>query len=433
MPQHSAKSFSRRSLLGSAAGMSMAGLLAACSGGNGGSSGGGAGGEVVFWDTPWGAAAYADRAAEIAKGYKKGAVTYQSIPWQNWFQTFSSAVLSRSGPSVSTGGSFMAFQFYKDGAIAPAGNLLTKLEAAGIASDFLPGTVDALRYEDKLMGIPNSTDVRVIWYRKSLLQNAGIDAFPKNWDEFRSAALALKKQGLYTFGIAGSSSATGYQQTFPWILNNGGGLFNEDGHPECVTDRNVEAVEFLLSLVKDSCINPANISYSQDQVRDDVRSGRTAIHWGAAGDARNIFTDAKDITLADPLVGPHGDKGTIFWVSPIMMYDQGSVSDSEDFIVYWLDAVKKIFDDGTFTQLPARKSFVDSGVLKADENIRKIFDTWMPVGRTIGSRAKGGFPFLNTVESSAPTVTSTQQILQGELSATQILKNLQDGYESLLK
>jgi multiple sugar transport system substrate-binding protein len=382
---------------------------------------------------PWGAATYAKNVQNLVATYKHGAVKYQSIPWLNWFQTFTSAVQSRTGPTVSTGGSFQPFQFYQDGAIAPADNVLATLTKTGVASDYLPGTVEALRYQGKLVGIPNTIDTRMLWYRKSLLDAAGVGV-PANWDEFRTVAKALKKNGVYAFGIAGNASDTGYQQTFPWILNNGGGLFNANGEPDCVTPRNVEAVEYLLSLVKDGYISPSNISYTIAQVYADVTAGHAAMAWGGAGLDRASFPTLTDFLLADPLTGPHGDKGTLYWVQPVMMYNtKAAVSSTEDFLVWWASAVKPLFANGTFSPLPARKSFRYTAALKSSASTQKAFDVWLPVGKGLGTQSKTSFPLLNSIEGAPPTVTCTQQIIQGQRTATQILQTLQDGYESLAK
>ena len=84
-------------------------LLAACGGGSASQGGGGgAGGTIKFWDMPWATPAYNDAAKKIAEGFSgaNSKASYQIIQWNNFYQTFSSAIASKTGPAVSTGGGF---------------------------------------------------------------------------------------------------------------------------------------------------------------------------------------------------------------------------------------------------------------------------------------------------------------------------------------
>src|SRR5262245_36834967 len=110
--------FSRRTLLGFGAALAGGTLLSACGGGS--ASGGGGAGPLKFWDMPWGQANYTAAAKKLTEAYQPAGslpgATYQGIQWANFSQTFSSAIASKTGPAVSTGGGFQAFQFADQGA-----------------------------------------------------------------------------------------------------------------------------------------------------------------------------------------------------------------------------------------------------------------------------------------------------------------------------
>ena len=71
--------------------------------------------ELKFWDMVWGPPEYITTAKNLVAQFNKSHptihVTYQSIPWTNWYQTFATALASGSGPDVSTGAAYQAFQF----------------------------------------------------------------------------------------------------------------------------------------------------------------------------------------------------------------------------------------------------------------------------------------------------------------------------------
>ena len=111
---------SRRGFLGMGLGAASAAFLAACSSGSSGSgSSGASGGSMKFWDMPWAAAAYNTASKNLVASYKPASglpsVSYQQIQWANFTETFASAVASKTGPAVSTGGGFQAFQYAQEG------------------------------------------------------------------------------------------------------------------------------------------------------------------------------------------------------------------------------------------------------------------------------------------------------------------------------
>jgi len=103
--------------------------------------------------------------------------------------------------SVGQGSDVMAF----DGFWVPefvSGGLLKPLNVvAGPSVDewegwsHIPDNIQALlSYQGERYGIPVGTDARAIWYRKDLLQQAGLpeDWQPTSWDELLDAARAVK-------------------------------------------------------------------------------------------------------------------------------------------------------------------------------------------------------------------------------------------------
>src|SRR5690349_2297723 len=181
-----ASGFSRRGFLGLGAAVAGGAVLSACGGGSASSGGG----KLKFWDMPWGQANYTAAAKKLTEGYKPSggldSASYQQIQWANFTQTFSSAIASKTGPAVSTGGGFQAFQFAAQGAIAYADNLIDEFKKDGTYDDFLPGQVEAMKTDKGYAAVPWQLDHRVWWYRKSLLDQAGVQV-PTNWNELLTA------------------------------------------------------------------------------------------------------------------------------------------------------------------------------------------------------------------------------------------------------
>ncbi|SHN39522.1 ABC transporter substrate-binding protein [Cryptosporangium aurantiacum] len=424
---------SRRRLLvlgGSLAGGS---VLAACTRGEGSSSAGSNGGPLKFWDMLWGTGtAYRNEAQRLVGTYQGDAkVTYQSLPWANFVQTFSSAIASNTGPAVSSGGGFQALQFFTQDAIAPADNLVKKLKT----QDFIPETIEFLKYQGTYFAVPWFIDARVLFYRKALLEKAGA-AVPTDWPSLRTACVALRRIGVSGFGMAASPTVTtGSQQILSLMFNNGGHLFTADGKPDVVTDRNIETVEFLKELVSIGAIDKRYVSYTNDNLQGDIASGKVGMLF-APPSWQAQFPDAvrSDMLVASPLTAPHGDKGTWYAINNLMMYkNTPDQEESEEFLGWYLDNIKTYWQNGVLPAVPVRQSIVDLAEYQGNANNLKISKEWVPVGKTYAADSKEPFPQLNAVDGGQALSRFAQQVVQGTGNARALLTTLQQGLEEVVK
>ncbi|MCS3844121.1 ABC transporter substrate-binding protein [Microbacterium sp. AK031] len=417
-------------------------LLAACSPGGGGSNSNGSSSRLPFWDMPWGSPgqAYIDAGKSITKSYSPSGdlpgATYQSIPWNNWLQTFSSAVAAGTGPAISTGGAFQSLQYYVQDAIHPADGVLKKLEASGKIADFLPGTIDQFKYDGVYTALPWNVDARMFWYRKSLLEAAGVDV-PTSWDELHSAGLALKKNGVYGFIASGGGGGNAYQTLLSLVFNNEGGLFNAAGEPDTMTDRNLEAVEFARMLSIDGIFDPGSVSYSTANVNEQFIAGKAAMTI-MPPDLDQSLEDpalAADTLIGSPLASPNGTFGTQAYTSDLMMYTgrgDWDVEAVEDFVVYYLSAMEEYWKLGVLNKIPVLQSTVDLPEVQENRNLVKAIEEWLPVGRPLFSNADQAFPEINAIDGGQAITTWAQEVIQAEKSAEEIMQTLQNEIEKVM-
>lgn len=371
--------------------------------------------QLDFWDMIWGPPEYIDAAEAIVDKFNEEhpdiQVTYRSVPWSNWYQTFVTAVSAGSAPDISTGAGYQAVQLYDMGAIRPIDDVVEELRAEGDLDDFMPGTVETLRYDDHYVALPWGLDIRVWYYRKSLLEEAGV-AVPSTFEEMRAAAAAVTEGDVY--GVVSSGDTGGTHYAYSAMLNNGGGLFNEERELTLRSDRNVEALEWLAGMVEDGSVHPASPGYSSDDKRSAFFQGQAAFALDNPGLDRAAGAEiAADIGIVPPLTGPHGDQGTIFWVNNIMMYEQTeNPEEAKTFLKWWSQNQLPLWTEGHTTQMPARQSFVEAAVGDR-ENYRYIVENYLPVGKTTGYAAEGIFPQLSELEGEGVMQTLIQQLWQG--------------------
>ncbi|WP_427016256.1 ABC transporter substrate-binding protein [Pseudarthrobacter sp. P1] len=428
--------FSRRGFLGLAAAAATVPLLAAC---GGGSASAGAGGSAVkFWDMPWAAPAYNDAAKKIAESYAPTGsnlkASYQTIQWNNFYQTFSSAIASKTGPAVSTGGGFQAFQFEQQGQIAYADKVVDEFKKNGMFDDFLPGVLEPFKTDKGYVAIPWQLDMRVMWYRKSLFEQAGVDV-PTDWSSLLEAGKALKTIGAVGFATgAGAGNFLGNHAAIMMMVNNGGGVFTKDGELDVMNDRNVEAVEFLLELVSNGIIDPAAVSYTGDNLNAQWKDKKAAYGLTVAGLPARIGDTTGELLVASPLAGPHGDKATIVFPNNIMMYkNTPSQESSEAFLVAYMGQLKDLWQQKLMNALPVFKSITELPEFTSDPNNVKIVKEWQPIAKTFAAQGSTLNAGLAVLDGGQAINQFTQTILTGKTDAKSALQAFKSGLESTMK
>lgn len=425
----SGTSFSRRGFLGLASAAAITTGLTACAGGSGSSS---SAAPIKFWDMPMGNTKFNPLDKKIVASYRPakglGAAEYQVIQWANFAEAFSTAVAANTGPAVSSGGGTQAFQYAARGKIAYADHLVEQWQKTGFLDDFLPGTIEALKTKDgHQAAIPQNQSMITTWYSPSLLSKAGATP-PTDWQGYLNAAAALKKIGVYGLGTgAGSGNFQGAQTVVALMINNGGGLFDEDQKPNCVTPRNIEAVDFVLEMVKKGYVDPRASVYTVPNVAAQWKSKKYGLGFDVPTLPDNVGA-GWDGVLGTPMTAPHGDKGTLGFINNIMMWkNTPSQKSSEAFLDYYYHHMAPLWTQGTMTALPPLKSIVATKEFQANKVLSAVARDWQPFAKTYAAPGKAMGPNTAKVDATQVVNNFAQAVLSGQKDAKSALQQLQAG------
>ncbi|MBV9674230.1 MAG: sugar ABC transporter substrate-binding protein [Verrucomicrobia bacterium] len=373
--------------------------------------------ELQFWDMIWGPPEYIDTGKALVQQFNQEhpgiTVSYRSIPWNNWYQTFVTAIGSGTAPDVSTGAGYQAVQLYGQGAILPIDDLIEQWRSNGKLDDFLPKTIETLKYDGHYVALPWGIDIRVWYYRKDLFSQANIQP-PVNWPDFLTAAKALTKPDKDQYGVVAAGDTGGTHYLYTLILNNGGGLFDKDRMPVVTDSRNMEAFRFFSELVKNQTVYPASAGYSMDDAVSAFAQGKAALLlWNPGLSARLPNLAEKAGPLA-PIASPDGKHGTVFWVNNVMVYQQSKhPAEAKQFLAWWSEHEIALWTKGHVSQLPVRKSFASQSYFQDNPETKFILENYVPIGLTTATHAPSIFPALNEVEGEGVMQTLVQSLLQG--------------------
>jgi multiple sugar transport system substrate-binding protein len=154
---------------------------------------------------------------------------------------------------------------------------LSPEQGAAATKDTLQPPIDTASWKDKLYGIPRTTNVQLMWYRKSLVPNP-----PKTFDEMLQQSQALKDAGKpYEIGLT-AAQYEGYVVNINNLITAfGGTIVNEDSSAPTVDGKTVEALT-LLNKLATSGLTSSSLSNAQEpEVFADLQAGRSAfsLNW----------------------------------------------------------------------------------------------------------------------------------------------------------
>ncbi|GAA4839596.1 extracellular solute-binding protein [Luteimicrobium xylanilyticum] len=421
-----AMSLTRRGFLGVLGAAGLAAGLAACGIGQSKDSK-----TLKFWNMPDGGPAFEPLDRKITLAYSPASglpkASYQQIQWASFIQTFATAIVSNTGPAVSGGGGTQAFQFAEQGAIAYADDLLESWKSNGLYDDFLPGLLETMKTPDGYVAVPYNLDIRSVWYNKELLEKAGVEP-PTDWQSYLDVAAALKKIGVYGFVASGNANGgDGFQAIVSLMINNGGGIFDEEQRPNLLTQANIEALDFVAENISKGYMDPASISYTTTNTNSQWQSGRFGLGIDVPGLAANVAgATSQQLVVGDPLTSAAGKQGALYFPNNIMMYkDTPSQKGSEDFLTYYYKHMAPLWTQKTGIGLPVLKSIVASKEFRSDPNQVKLIEKWQPICRTWAAPGSNSLFAGAALVDSTPAMSSFGQNVLSGRPAKECLSTLQ--------
>ena len=134
------------------------------------------------------------------------------------------------GPDVYAIDSFWIPQFAESGYALPLDDRLAEWEEWAA---FFPGMQDIGKYNDQTYAVMTDTDVRMLWYRKDIFEQAGLPVpfEPQSWQDIFDAAAAIKENVPDVWPIAFQAGTpwgegTTMQGFYMWFLGAGGQLYD---------------------------------------------------------------------------------------------------------------------------------------------------------------------------------------------------------------
>lgn len=232
---------------------------------------------TLRWWSPQGAPAqveaYQFQIAQFEAANPGIKVMFETTSDEGYAPQLAAAFSSGEVPDIVTHlPSFAVQTYYSNGLVAPFDDVI----AAIGADDFYEGANDVFRTADGKFcgtGIGNSA-ANMIWLRKDLMAEAGIDKAPETWDELRAAVQAMQKGGIYGAPLPYGRNSMTSLIFIGFIHQAGGQVFTPDLQVAIDNEGTRNALEFYREM-KDYC-PPGATNYSWGESLTAFVSGATA-------------------------------------------------------------------------------------------------------------------------------------------------------------
>jgi inositol-phosphate transport system substrate-binding protein len=154
--------------------------------------------------------------------------------WGDYLQKFTLAAEAKTSPDIILAGHENFAPWVGPGYIVPLDDFIKKYQSEGGLKDVIPTLWDAMKLKGKTYGVPQDTEARPMYYRKSLLARLGwskdkIDGLPEAvrrgewaWPDFVATAKEAIAKNVVQPGMAWYSRASKGADIYMFYYQNGG-------------------------------------------------------------------------------------------------------------------------------------------------------------------------------------------------------------------
>jgi multiple sugar transport system substrate-binding protein len=157
---------------------------------------------------------------------------------------------------------------------------------------FYAGPLDGCKLEDRLYGLPFTSNCLAVYYNVDLLKKAGLEIPTSGWtwSDYKAMAAACTdpENSVYGCIMSGLANQDGTFQYYPWLWAAGGDIFQ----PDSAATR--ESLIFLRSLIEDGIMSPEIANWGQTDASNQFAGGKAALFTGGTWHLSAFEANIKD-------------------------------------------------------------------------------------------------------------------------------------------
>ena len=197
------------------------------------------------------------------------------VSWNDIYTTVNTRVANNDAPDILNIDVFADYQ--ADGLLLPAKDYVSEKTY----EKFYPAFLEQSQIDGTVWAIPDLASARALYYNADILAEAGVEV-PATWEELTAACQKILdhyKGAVYPWGVD-MTTDEGQACFAYYIWNNGGGFVDENGNWTLNSEKNVEAIEYIMNMVKSGYTNTDPATETRYDNQDMFGAGKVAMMIG---------------------------------------------------------------------------------------------------------------------------------------------------------
>ena len=348
--------------------------------------------------------ATADQFMEENPGVK---ITIETFSWGDFYTKWTTGLASGNVPDMST---------------ALPGHVVEMMDAEALVTvDDLIDEIGRDRFSDSALSegkkdgscysLPLYSHAQVMWYRKDLLKEAGLEV-PKTWKEFAEAAKALTKNGVYGCSFpCGSNDLMGTRFLNFYVRSGGGSLLTDDLKAELTSDLAIDGINYWLDIYK-NCSPKDSVNYAVLDQATLFYQGKTAFDFNSGFQIGGVETNSPDLSdqidcaMLPKINADDPDYGAETSNIPMVVWQNSEHPEiCKAFIkkLYDKDTYMKFLEATPVGMLPSITGISDTQEYQKNETVKKFSNAVDVITKTMDMGTAIGFEKGPSVEAGLLT------------------------------
>ena len=260
-------------------------------------------------------------------------LTVEVVSWNDIYTVVNTRIANNDAPDILNIDVFADYQ--ADDLLRPIKDFVSDETYA----KFYPAFLEQSNIDDTIWAIPDLASARAMYYNKDILEAAGVEV-PTTWAELKAACEAIKAYdtNIYPWGVDMTTDEG--QACFAYYSwTNGGDFMDASGNWTLNSAENVEAVEYIVGLVKDGLTNSDPANEKRYDLQELFAAGKLAMMIGPNQITNYVEGKENPINFGIASIPANEGKST----SSVGVMDRFMVFDKED-TDDKVDAIKEFFD-----------------------------------------------------------------------------------------
>lgn len=321
-------------------------------------------------------------------------ITIETFSWGDFYTKWTTGLASGNVPDMSTALPGHVVEMMDAEALLPVDDLIDDIGRDKFAEATLSeGMKDGVCYS-----LPLYSHAQVMWYRKDLLEAAGLDV-PETWEEFAEAAKALTKDGVYGCSFpCGSNDLMATRFLNFYVRSGGGSLLTDDLQADLTSDLAIEGINYWIDIYN-NCSPKDSVNYAVLDQATLYYQGKTAFDFNSGFQISGVeanspdLVDQIDCAPLPKINADDPDYGAETSNIPMVIWQNSEHPEiCKEFIkkLYETDTYIEFLEATPVGMLPSIQGISDTAEYNANETVQKfsnaveVISDAMELGTAIG-------------------------------------------------